>query len=233
MPTCTRVYMTTLRAVAVVAEKGGVGKTTIALTLAVAAVKAGRKVAVFDLDPQATAAQWTDRREAEFPWVVATPATRLDAAFANAERQGVDLVVIDTPPHSGTDAVEAARRADLVLVPVEPHLYTLETLPKLGDLLKLAGDARALFLVCKAPTQGKEAQDAAAFIAAQGFTVCPVTLHLRAAHRHAGNLGQTAQEYEPKGKAAEESLQLYMYTLQLLTTGADRYAEAKSTFARA
>lgn len=225
--------MTTLRAVAVVAEKGGVGKTTIALTLAVAAVKAGRKVAVFDLDPQATAAQWTDRREAEFPWVVATPATRLDAAFANAERQGVDLVVIDTPPHSGTDAVEAARRADLVLVPVEPHLYTLETLPKLGDLLKLAGDARALFLVCKAPTQGKEAQDAAAFIAAQGFTVCPVTLHLRAAHRHAGNLGQTAQEYEPKGKAAEESLQLYMYTLQLLTTGADRYAEAKSTFARA
>jgi chromosome partitioning protein len=91
MPTCIRVYMTTLRAVAVVAEKGGVGKITIALTLAVAAVQAGRKVAVFDLDPQATAAQWTDRREAELPWVVATPATRLDAAFANAERRRVDF----------------------------------------------------------------------------------------------------------------------------------------------
>jgi hypothetical protein len=46
---------------------------------------------VFDLDPQATAAQWTDRREAEFPWVVATPATRLNAAFANAERQGIEF----------------------------------------------------------------------------------------------------------------------------------------------
>lgn len=224
---------TGLQVVAVVAEKGGVGKTTLALTLAVAAVQAGRKVAVFDLDPQATAAQWTDRRTQEFPWVVATPATRLDAAIANAKEQGVDFIVIDTPPHAGTDAVEAARRAHLVLVPVEPHLYTLETLPKLGDLLKLAGDTPALFVVSKAAVQGKEAQDAAAYIAGQGFAVCPVTLYLRAAHRHAGNLGQTAQEYEPKSKAADESIQLYMYTLQLLTERGDSHGKAKSAHARA
>ncbi len=222
-----------LNVVAVVAEKGGVGKTTLALTLAVSAVQSGRKVAVFDLDPQATAAQWTDRRTHEFPWVVATPATRLDAAIANAKGQGVDFIVIDTPPHAGTDAVEAARRADLVLVPVEPHLYTLETLPKLGDLLKLAGGTPALFVVSKAAIQGKEAQDAAAYITAQGFTVCPVTLYLRAAHRHAGNVGQTAQEYEPKSKAADESLQLYTYTLQLLTEGGESYGQAKSAHARA
>ena len=219
--------------VAVVAEKGGVGKTTVALTLAVAAVQAGHKVAVFDLDPQATAAQWTDRRTAEFPWIVATPATRLDAAIANAKGQGVDFIVIDTPPHAGTDAVEAARRSDLVLVPVEPHLYTLETLPKLGDLLRLAGGTPALFVVSKAAIQGKEAQDATAFIKEQGFAVCPVTLHLRAAHRHAGNVGQTAQEYEPKGKAAEESLQLYTYTMQLLTEVGARHAQAESAHARA
>ena len=203
--------------IAVVAEKGGVGKTTLSLTLAVAAVLAGRKVAVFDLDSQATAAKWTDRRDNEFPWVVATPATRLDAAIAQAKTQGVDFIVIDTPPHAGTDAVEAARRADLVLVPVEPHIYTLETLPKLGDLLKLAGDKPALFVVSKAAIQGKEGQDAAAYLKEQGFDVCPVTLHLRAAHRHAGNVGKTAQEYEPNGKAARESQQLYMYTIKLLT----------------
>ena len=221
-----------MHTLSIVAEKGGVGKTTLALTLAVAAVQAGRKVAVFDLDPQATAAQWTDRRDNEFPWVVATPATRLDAALAKARTQGVDFVVIDTPPHAGTDAVEAIRRSDLVLVPVEPHLYTLETLPKLGDLLKLAGSTPALFVVSKAAVQGKEAQDAAAFIAQQGFAVCPVTLHLRAAHRHAGNLGQTAQEYEPKGKAAEESLHVYMYTMQLLTQKSARHAEAEPSLAR-
>ncbi len=59
--------MTTDHIVAVVAENGGVGKTTLAVTVAVAATQSGRKVAVLDLDPQATVAQWTDRREAEFP----------------------------------------------------------------------------------------------------------------------------------------------------------------------
>lgn len=209
--------MTTLQTVAIVAEKGGVGKTTLALTLAVAAVRAGRKVAIFDVDTQATAANWTDRREAEFPWVVATPAARLDAALASAKTQGVDFIVIDTPPHAGADGIEAARRADLVLVPMEPHISSLETLPKVADMLKLAGAKRTAVVLSKAPIQGKEAQDAAGYIAEQGFAVCPVTLHLRAAHRHAGNLGQTAQEYEPKGKAAEESQKLYMYTIKHLT----------------
>ncbi|CDW96512.1 MULTISPECIES: ParA family protein [unclassified Thiomonas] len=203
--------------VAIVAEKGGCGKTTLALTLAVAAVQAGRKVAIFDVDTQATAANWTDRREAEFPWVVATPAARLDAALTNAKGQDVDFIVIDTPPHAGADGVEAARRADLVLVPVEPHISSLETLPKVADMLKLAGDTPVVVVLSKAPIQGKEAHDAATYIKEQGFVVCPVTVYMRAAHRHAGNVGQTAQEYEPKGKAAEESIQLYMYTIKLLT----------------
>lgn len=221
--------MNTCYVVAVIAEKGGVGKTTVSLTLAVAAVQAGYKVAVFDLDPQATAAQWTDRREAEFPWVVATPSTRLDAAIESARKQGVNFAVIDTQPHAGSDAVEAARRADLVIVPMEPHLYTIETLPKLGDILNLAGGHPALFLVSKAATQGKEGIDAAIYIKERGFNVCPVTLHLRAAHRHAGNLGMTAQEYEPKGKAAEESRLLYMYTLQLLTENGHANGKNKPT----
>lgn len=225
--------MTTLDVVAIVAEKGGVGKTTLSLALAVAAVQAGRRVAVLDLDPQATAAQWTDRRTPEFPWVVATPATRLKAAIENAKGQGVDFLVIDTPPHAGTDAVEAARCADLVLVPTEPHVFSLETLPKVANLLKLAGDVPASFVISKCAVQGREARDAAEFIKGQGFEVCPVTLHLRAAHRHAGNVGQTAQEYEPGGKAAEEAQQVYAYTLQLLTNRKGGHGQAEPAVARA
>ena len=116
--------------VAVIAEKGGVGKTTIALALAVGALLEGKRPAVIDTDPQATASKWTDRREHEFPWVVPTHAARLRTAIAQAKAQGVEFLVIDTPPHAGTDAAEAARLADVVVIPIEPHLFTLETLPK-------------------------------------------------------------------------------------------------------
>ena len=219
--------------VAVIMEKGGVGKTTVALNLAVAAVQKGRKVAVIDIDQQATASKWTDRRTEEQPWVVPTLTARLPAAIKQAEAQGVDFLVIDTPPHSGADAVEAARRVDLVLIPVEPHLFTLETLPKLGDLLKLAGNPPALFVVNKAATQGTEGANAAEYIKAQGFAVCPVVLHLRAAHRHATNVGKVAAEYEPGSKAAQEAIQLYMYTVQIIKTARKAHAETEPANARA
>jgi len=218
--------------IAVIMEKGGVGKTTVALNLAVAAVQKGRKVAVIDIDQQATASKWTDRRTDEMPWVVPTLTARLPTAIKQAEAQGIDFLVIDTPPHSGADAVEAARRVDLVLIPVEPHLFTLETLPKLGDLLKLAGNPPALFVVNKAATQGVEGANAVDYIKKQGFAVCPVVLHLRAAHRHATNVGKVAAEYEPGSKAAQEVLQLYMYTVQFIKKTRKDHAEAEPAHAR-
>ncbi len=219
--------------VAVVMEKGGVGKTTVALNLAVASVQDGRKAAVIDIDQQATASNWTDRRTNEKPWVVPTLTARLAAAIEQAKAQGVDFLVIDTPPHSGIDAAEAARRADVVLVPVEPHLFTLETLPKLADLLKLAGNPPALFVVNKAATQGSEGTNAADYIKAQGFSVCPVILHLRAAHRHATNVGKVAAEYDPDSKAAQEVRQLYMYTMQFIKSSRKSHGKAEPAHARA
>lgn len=219
--------------IAVIAEKGGVGKTTVTLNLAVTAVKKGHSVAVIDVDSQATASKWTDRRTDEYPWVVPTHAARIGAAIDQAKAKGINFIVIDTPPHSGMDAAEAARRADLVLVPVEPHLFTLETLPKLSDLLKLAGNAPALFLVNKAAPQGSEGIHAAEHIKAQGFAVCPIVLHFRAAHRHATNIGKVAAEYEPHSKAALESLQLYTYTLEFIHSKRKQNAKIESALARA
>jgi len=219
--------------IAVVAEKGGVGKTTLALDLAVTAVQKGRSVAVIDVDPQATASKWTDRRTSEHPWVVPTHAVRLAAAIAQAKTQGVDFIVIDTPPHSATEATEAARRADVVLAPIEPHVFALETVSKLADLLKVAGNPPAFFVVNKAPTQGTEGANAVEYIKGQGFDVCPVVIHLRAAHRHAGNVGKVAAEYEVESKAAQETLQLYMYTIKFINSQRKAHAKAEPAHAGA
>ncbi len=219
--------------IAVVAEKGGAGKTTLSLDLAVTAVQKGHKVAILDVDPQATASKWTDRRSEQLPWVVPTHAVRLASAIDQAKTQGVNFIVIDTPPHSSTDAAEAARRADIVISPVEPHLFGLETISKLADLLRVAGDPTSFFVVNKAPTQGTEGANAVEYIKKQGFSVCPTVIHLRAAHRHASNVGKTAGEYEGDSKAAQETLQLYVYTLKIINAQRKIHAEAESALARA
>ena len=97
--------------IAVIAQKGGVGKTTVALNLAVAAVREGLSVAVLDTDPQASAARWGDSRGGEPPTVAAAQASRLPILLAAERRKGVDLVLIDTGPANDTSALAAARLA--------------------------------------------------------------------------------------------------------------------------
>jgi chromosome partitioning protein len=143
------------------------------------------------------------------------------------------LLVIDTPPHAGTDAAEAAKLADVVVIPTEPHLFSLETLPKVRDLLKLAGDPPAFVVINKAGTQGREGEQASAHAAGQGMTVCPVVVHLRAAHRHAGNVGQAASEFEPDSKAALEAMQLYMYTIKQVDSSKQEKTHGQTKPARA
>ncbi len=88
--------------IAVIAQKGGTGKTTLAVSLAVAAELNGRTVAIVDLDPQTSASRWGDRRKAETPVVVSAQPARLSHILQAADAQGADLVLIDTPPRSET-----------------------------------------------------------------------------------------------------------------------------------
>ena len=75
--------------IALVSQKGGSGKTTLALHLAVASAQTGRHAAIIDLDPQASAAHWADRREAALPTVLAAPASRLRPELDRALAAGV------------------------------------------------------------------------------------------------------------------------------------------------
>ena len=200
-----------MQILAVVGQKGGNGKTTTALGLAVEATIEGRAVAVIDLDPQTTAANWGDRRGKETPAVVSCQVSRLKLVLDEAARRGVDLAIIDTPGKSTDASIAATRAADFVLMPIQPQMYDIETLRNLKDILTLAGNPPAAVIVNHAPVQGKRHTETQEAIAAQGFTVSPVVLFSRVAHGDAGNIGQSAAELEPKGKAAQEMAELYRY----------------------
>ncbi len=202
-----------MKVLAVIGQKGGNGKTTTALGLAVAAFLEGKDVAVIDLDPQTTAANWSDRRGKDTPAVVSCQVSRLTQVLDAAERQGADLAVIDTPGKSTDALIAAAKAADFVLMPIQPQLYDIETLTSLRDVLTLAGNPAAAVFVNRAPIQGKRHTETQEAAEAQGFTVCPVVMYARAAHGDAGNIGQTAAEFDPDGKASHEMKELYSYSV--------------------
>ena len=127
-----------MRTIAIISQKGGTGKTTLALNLAVAAMLKMQVPVIIDLDPQASVSGWGDLRQDEQPTVVSAQAARIVQILAAAEASGGHYVIIDTAPHSEKGALEAARRADLILVPCRPALLDLNAINHTFDLAKLA-----------------------------------------------------------------------------------------------
>ena len=93
-----------MKTVAIISQKGGAGKTTLALHLATSSALAGRNTAIIDLDPQASAANWGDRRTAELPVVLSAHASRLGHEIRRVGEMKGDLLIIDTAPHSDSAA---------------------------------------------------------------------------------------------------------------------------------
>jgi len=206
-----------MKVVAVIGQKGGSGKTTTAENLAVEAARTG-KVALVDLDSQSTAATWGDRRSTENPAVVSAQVARLKHVLDAAKKQGTTLVILDTPPRTSEASIEAAKAADLVLVPLRPLINDMETLPALREVVNFAKSRRAFILINAAATQGQRHADAEKAAREFGFEVCPVVLHQRSAYGDAPTAGQGVVEYEPDGKAALEIRQLYKFVTKMLNS---------------
>ena len=199
--------------VSMLSMKGGSGKTTLTLALAVAHEHSGGTAAVVDLDPQGSAAVWGDLRADLSPPVVATHPPRLARVLNLAQANGAGLVVIDTAPRAG-GAVEAARVSDLVLIPCRPSLADLAAVPAALDVARLAG-TRAAVVLNAVPARGNLVAEAVEALRELDAELCPVTLGARVAHVRSFTAGRTAQETEPKSRAAAEVDALYRWTQEV------------------
>lgn len=199
-----------MKTLAILSQKGGVGKTTLATCLAVAGEADGKTTAIFDLDPQATASFWKDVRGTDTPAVESIQAVRLPAMLKAAESAGANLCIIDGAAVARDVAYEAAKAADYVLIPTKAAVFDTMSMIQTIELVRQEDTPFSVVLTF-VPPQGQETGDAMAMAGKLAASICPVTIGNRKAYFRAQGVGQTVQEFEPKSKGANEIERLYQF----------------------
>jgi len=214
--------------VALVGQKGGVGKSTLATSLAVAALERGQAVLLVDADPQGTARTWGDvAAEAGHPapTVVAMGATMHKPGQLPQVAPGYDLVVIDGPPRHGEIQRAALMVADLAVLPCGPSAADAWALTASLDLLAAARAVRPALRAGVVITrkQGHTAlgKGARAALTASGLPVLAAELGYRVAYQEALGAGQGVTTYAPRDPAAAE-VRALLEDLTALAAGRDR-----------
>lgn len=201
-----------MKTIALVTQKGGTGKSSLAVSLAVAAQEAGQNTYIIDLDPQATTKNWYERREVEWPPVAAIEASKVPVALTTLAGQGHDLVVIDTAGVDTPAAVSAMQAADLCLIPARPSIADIEaTRATVATLTKL-GKKFAFVLNQCPPGRSMRTSDAYRVLNLGGV-VASATIATRTDHIDAMAMGQGVTERDPTGKAAAEIRELLEWVM--------------------
>ena len=156
-----------MKTLAIISQKGGSGKTTIAVHVAVCASQRKLKTAIIDIDPQRSAYQWNQSRPDGMKLdAVTANASQLAVLLAKAKAGGIDLAIIDSAPHSDSEAAIAAQLADYVLIPCRPARFDLYAIASTVDIAKAANTPAAV--VINAAPRGRLADEGSRRPAAPG-----------------------------------------------------------------
>jgi chromosome partitioning protein len=199
-----------MKVLAFLSQKGGAGKTTLAVHTAVAAHEAGVRVVLVDTDPQKSATVWADARQSPEPVVATISAGEVGRVLAAAKDDAMALAILDTAPHATPDAARIARVADLIVVPCRPTAFDLAAAEAGARIVKAAG-ARGVFVLSACPFRAPEIAETRAALTAYGLPVAPMEVTDRRAFARAISTGQAVTEFEGDGKAAAEIRALWQW----------------------
>ena len=197
-----------MEVIGVFAQKGGVGKTHLSTNWAVEAERKGeRSVAVLDLDPQGTAASWSQRRltyqDKDTPIMLRASVDQLHEVLDVCRAEGVELLFVDTNPGVERPVIAAAEVADLAVIPSGPSIADMESIGPTVAIVRNSGVAG-----CIVVNQGRPGspinREAAARLEGYELPVCPTLIMRRAAIMDAFVDGRVAGELAPRSKAAAE-----------------------------
>jgi chromosome partitioning protein len=209
-----------MKTLAIVSQKGGCGKTTLAVHLAAYARQQRLHPAIVDLDPQGSAYKWNARRTENDP-----QSPRLDAIQSDADKLAtlqkigrenrVDLLILDTAPHANKAAALAIQSADAVLIPCRPATFDLDAMLSTLEIVRASGKPAAIVLNAARRSKRKIAEARAALEAIDAL-ILQTVMHDWVALEDALIDGRAVHEYDPQGKAAEEVALLYRDITMLL-----------------
>ncbi|WP_437186750.1 ParA family partition ATPase [Planctomicrobium sp. SH668] len=208
------------RTIAVLNQKGGAGKTTIATNLAHALVLDGCKVLLVDADPQGSLRDWNEVNGGELIPVIGLDRETL-AKDLQAVSKGYDYVVIDGAPQIARLSAAAVKAADLVLIPVQPSPYDIWACADLVDIILARrevtnGQPAAAFVISRLIKKTRLSTDVVKALSEYQIPVLDTGTSQRVVYPTSAAGGKTVFQSEPHGPAAKEIIKIKKELLEVL-----------------
>lgn len=204
-----------MKSVAFFTQKGGSGKTTLAVHMAVAAQQSGERVVIVDTDYQASATAWATVRQAPTPRVVTVSPADVFRVKDMARHEGITLAILDTAPHAMPLVSHVVAASDLILIPCRPTAFDLAAMSNSVGLVTAASKPAA-FVLNACPARAPEVDETREALTAYGLPIAPIHIGDRRAFSRAVASGRAVTEFEADGKAAQEITALWSWLKEQL-----------------